>query len=193
MRCSEEQYLAAVAQYSDSIRTGAINFNYRTGACGPGPATVPKSWGAACPPGFCTPDGLPPALGRWFAGDRAGCTEKPYTIKVTGTSSTTVNVLAGGTAPSKVTMCPTRLLIVADGAYNQWEISTIQFGNQNQIVGGPVGVGAFGSPTAFAQTVPMVPDCLRAGLPFTVGMILKPEAMATLRTCYLVFIGPMVG
>ena len=193
MNGGDAGYLQAVAKYSDAIRTGAVKFDYRTGACGPAAATQPMSWGAACPPGFCTPDNLPASLGRWFSGDRAGCTEKPFTIKLQATSSTTLVVTATESTTSPVTMCPTRLLIVADGAYNQWEIATIQFGNQNQIVGGPAPVGAFAAPMAFAQTVPFVPDCLRAGMPYTVTMNLKPEAMATLRTVYLTFIGPMVG
>jgi hypothetical protein len=190
---SDAGYLQAVAKYSDAIRTGAVKFDYRTGACGPSQPTQPMSWGAACPPGFCTPDNLPASLGRWFSGDRAGCTEKPYTIKLTATSDVALVVTATVTTTSKVTMCPTRLLIVTDAAYNQWEIQTLQFGNQNQIVGGPAPVGSFGSPTAFQQTVPFVPDCLRAGMPYTITMNLKPEAMATLRTVYLTFIGPMVG
>lgn len=197
---SEESYLRALARFNGDIRTGAIKFDYKTGACGPAPGAVPKSWGAACPPGYCTPDNLPTALSRWFAGDRAGCKELPYTMKTSLTSSTTLVLTATITGVSKVTMCPTRLMVVTDNGggptsgagHNQWEITSITFGNQNQLVGGPVGADTW-NPQFFSQLVPMVPDCLRAGQPYTINLNLKPEAMATLRTIYLVWIGPMVG
>lgn len=191
---SEESYLRTLARFHHDVRTGAINFDYRTGACGPGPQALVRSWGAACPPGgICTPDSLPAALNRYFAGDRNGCREIPYSFKAPATtSSTTVNVAVQLAGTFKVTMCPTRLLVIADGAHNQWEISSLKFGNQNEIVGGPVGANVF-DPRNFNQTVPMVPDCMRAGQPYEFNLILKPEAMATARNIYLVFIGPMVG
>lgn len=188
---SEEQYLKTLARYSQDIRTGALEFNYRTGACGPAPATQTKSWGSACPPGVCLPDNLPAALNRYFAGDRAGCKELPYCLHFSGTSSANAVVPVTRDVTSKITMCPTRMIGYTDSAPGQWEIAKIEFGNQNQIVGDPVAVEAF-APIAF-QVVPMVPDCLRAGLPFSITLNLQPEQAPTLRNAWLVFIGPMVG
>lgn len=194
---SEEAYLTALGRYYHDIRTGAIKLNHRTGACGPGIATQTQSWGAACPPGgMCSPDNLPAALGRYFAGDRAGCRELPFCIsgELTSDDTDTLSLVLSDTSP--VTMCATRLIVVTDypgtGPHNQWEINEIKFGNQNQIVGGPVGADVF-YPLNFNQTVPFVPDCLRAGTPYRIELSLKPDAMATLRHIALVFIGPMVG
>lgn len=188
---SQESYLRALARYSGDIRTGGLQFDYRTGQCAPVQATRIQSWGAACPTGFCPPENLPEALGRWFAGDRAGCREIPYTVSATATSDTMANVVVTIDRVSKVTMCPTRMLILADGATAQWELVSFQFGNQNQMVGGPVAVEAF-SPAAF-QVVPMVPDCLKAGTPFNFTLNLLPEAMANTREVYITLIGPTVG
>lgn len=188
---SEEQYLSALARYSGDIRTGALGFDYRTGQCTPVQATNLRSWGSACPSGFCPPDGLPAALNRWFAGDRAGCKEIPYCLHFSGTSSATLVVPVTRDLNSKITMCPTRLLAYSDSAPGQWELVKVQFGNQNQIVGGPIALEAFG-PIAF-QEVPMVPDCIRAGLPISITVNLNPEQTPTARNAWLVFIGPMVG
>lgn len=190
---NELSFLRAVARHSDLIRTGAVQFDYRTGQCGPVQATQVKSWGAACPAGFCPPNNLPAALGRYFAGDRSGCKEAPYTIALTATrdAANPVSVTVSRTSP--ITMCPTRLVTwytpaaVAPG----WQINTIQFGAQNQLIGGPAPADAFGV-VAF-QMVPMVPDCLRAGMPYTITATLLPEAAAGTHTLYLTFIGPMVG
>lgn len=194
---SEASYLRALARYNHDIRTGAIRYDYRTGACSPGPAALVKAWGSACPPGgMCAPDQLPAQLGRYFAGDRAGCREIPFCISGTLTSDTMASQELVLSDTSPVTLCATRLIVVTDypgaGTHNQWEINEIKFGNQNQIVGGPVGADVF-YPLNFNQTVPFVPDCLRAGTPYRISVSLKPEAMATPRHISLVFIGPMVG
>lgn len=191
---SEERYLQTLARYSGDIRTGALAFDYRTGQCSPAQPTQAQSWGSACPPGFCLPDNLPEQLNRYFAGDRNGCREIPWTVKLSATSSATLVVTATVSNVSKVTMCPTRMICVTDGTENaaqQWELTVIQFGNQNQLVGGPVSVFAFNS-DAF-QVVPMVPDCLRAGLPFTITATLDPETTPTARNLWVTFIGPMIG
>lgn len=187
----ETGFLEAVARFSGDIRTGALPFDYRTGQCAPVAATQLRSWGAACPTGFCPPDNLPEALGRYFAGDRSGCREIPYGIRIQATSQVAAVTTVNLERTSKITMCPTRLLTIADGAAGQWLINTIQFGNQNQIVGGPIAQEVF-SPFSF-QLVPMVPDCIKAGQPFTINVSLGAEAMATARNLWLVFIGPMVG
>ncbi len=189
---SQESYLKAMARYSADIRTGAIMVDYRTGQCSPAQATVPRSWGSACPPGFCPPDGLPEALGRWFAGDRSGCRELPYTIHIPVTGSATLDVASTVERNSKVTMCPTRMMVTTNygTASGPFEITRIQFGNQNQIVGGPLPAGMF-DPGAF-QVVPFVPDCLRAGLPFSISVNLLAGA-AVASDIWLTFIGPAVG
>lgn len=188
---SEIQYLKALARYSDDIRTGAIAFDYRTGQCGPPQATMVKSWGSACPPGYCPPDHLPEALGRWFAGDRAGCKEAPYTVKLSGTTGAAVTTVTVS-RNAEITMCPTRLLAWTNNAsLGAVLITKVQFGSQNQLIGGPVPVEAF-DPQAF-QVVPMVPDCLKAGLPFTVTITLGIDVGAVDVDTWLTFIGPMVG
>lgn len=189
---SEVQYLKALARYSNDIRTGAINFDYRTGQCGPPQATMVKSWGAACPTGYCPPDHLPEALGRWFAGDRAGCKEAPYTVKLSGITGAAV-VPVSVTRNAEITMCPTRVLAWTNNpsATAAVLLTKIQFGAQNQLIGGPVPVEAF-DPQAF-QDVPIVPDCLKAGLPFTVSISLGIDAGAENVDTWITFIGPMVG
>lgn len=189
---SEESYLQALARYDSDIRTGSIQFDYRTGQCGPPQATVLKSWGAACPTGFCPPDNLPQALNRWFAGDRAGCRELPYGLNVTVTGAVATDTAWSIERTSKVTMCPTRLLASYDLGTDSgpFVISKIQFGNQNQIVGGPIPINNF-HPGAF-QPVPFVPDCLKAGQPFSIEGTLKAGA-AVASSLYLTFIGPVVG
>lgn len=185
---SEEQYLRALAKYSHEIRTGVLPFDYRTGQCGPVQATQLRSWGAACPPGYCAPDRLPEALNRWFAGDRSGCRELPYTVKLSGTGHASTDVPVTVTQTSKVTICPTRIIAWTDTP--EVELTSIVFGNQNQLVGGPVLVRAF-DPQAF-QDVPIVPDCIRAGQPFSVGVNILAGNTTEVNT-WLVFIGPAVG
>lgn len=188
---SHETYLEAVGKYSQDIRTGALGFDYKTGQCHPGPQTQAKSWGGACPTGFCPPNGLPAALNRWFAGDRSGCREIPYTVSGSVLTSTTLATTITITRNSKVTMCPTRVLIASDAPLGLVDLVTMQFGNANQIVGGPVEVSVFGI-QAF-QLVPFVPDCLYAGQPFTLTFSLDAETPAVTREVYVTFIGPMVG
>lgn len=190
---SQESFLAAVARHSDLIRTGAVQFDYRTGQCGPVRATQARSWGAACPPGYCPPANLPDALGRFFAGDRSGCKEAPYTIALSGTRAAADPVSVTVSRTSPITMCPTRLVAwqTDDTPPAGWLIDTIQFGAQNQLIGGPVPAEAFDR-QAF-QMVPFVPDCLRAGMPYTITATILPEAAVGDQTLYLTFIGPMVG
>lgn len=185
----EEAYLRTLARYHHDIRTGNLNFDYRTGQCGPVQATQLRSWGAACPPGYCPPDNLPAALGRWFAGDRAGCRELPYTIHLTTTGAVATDTPVTVARTSPVTMCPTRIMAWTDGTH-PWTVDVIQFGAQNQIVGGPIPANAL-APVNF-QPVPIVPDCLRAGQPYTVTATLQASA-ATVGDLWLVLIGPVVG
>lgn len=190
---SEVAYLRHIARYSDVIRTGGVAFNPRTGQCGPVQATQVRSWGAACPPGYCPPDGLPEALNRYFAGDRAGCREIPWTVQFDGTEQAAAQTVVTVTGTSKVTMCPTRMLATQDGvAGANWFIRSIEFGNQNQILGGvDVPIVAFAR-DAF-QVVPMVPDCLKAGQPFEITVMLDQDATPVARSMWLTFIGPMIG
>jgi hypothetical protein len=189
---SQESYLRAIARFSNDIKTGAIDFNYRTGECGPGPATQLQSWGSACPPGLCLPEDLPPRLNNWFAGDRSGCRELPYTIHIPVLGSATLDVASTVERNSKVTMCPTRMMVTTNYgvASGPFEITKIQFGNQNQIVGGPLPAGMF-DPGAF-QVVPFVPECLKAGLPFSIGVNLLAGAAVT-SDIWITFIGPAIG
>ena len=186
---SEESYLRALARFDGDIKRGNIAFDYKTGQCGPVQATQLRSWGAACPSGFCTPDGLPEALGRWFAGDRAGCREIPYTIELSGLRDAAVPLLVvlAGTAP--VTMCPTRIIAHAETG-STWNINVIRFGAQNQIVGAPIPSTAFATGTFAA--VPIVPDCFKAGQPFEMQATLGIGGAATFHL-WLTFLGPMVG
>jgi hypothetical protein len=190
----EHLFLREVARHHDLIRTGAVAFDYRTGQCGPVQATVTKSWGAACPTGFCPPDNLPEALGRWFAGDRAGCREMPWTVTLEGTQDAAADVTLSATETALITMCPTRLLINVQGTGTDEDfvtVNTIQFGIENQLVGGPVPVTAF-HPQAF-QMVPFVPSCIKAGQPFTISATIAPDAAVADYSVSFVFIGPMVG
>lgn len=187
---SEESYLRALSRYDGDIRTGNLPFNYRTGQCGPVAATQLNSWGPGCPPGFCPPDKMPEALNRWFAGDRAGCRELPYTIVLAGVGDAALDVAVVREVVSKVTMCPTRMMLRIRVGTSTWLINEIQFGNQNQIIGGPFPSNAFG-PVTF-QTIPFVPDCLRAGQPFTLRATIRGGVAAAAELA-VVFIGPAVG
>jgi len=186
---SEESYLRALARYDGDIKRGNIAFDYRTGQCGPVQATQLRSWGAACPTGFCAPDNLPAALGRWFAGDRAGCRELPVTVRLTGLRDVAVPLVVTNNGVAPVTMCPTRIIAYAE-AGSTWDINVMRFGNQNQLVGGPVPSVAFDS-GVFAS-VPLVPDCLRAGQPVQFQATLGIGAAATF-SLWITLIGPMVG
>lgn len=188
MRLGEEGYLRTLARYSHDIRTGGLNFDYRTGQCGPVQATQLRSWGAACPPGFCPPDRLPEQLGRWFAGDRTGCRELPMTIRLDGTAGVAA-VTVTRELTSRVTMCPTRVMAWHNADGEDWLINEIQFGNQNQLVGGPVPAAAF-DPQAF-QDVPIVPDCIYAGQPISITATLGIGEDAS--SLWIVFIGPTIG
>lgn len=186
---SEESYLRTLARFDGDIKRGNIPFDYRTGACGPVQATALKSWGAACPTGFCLPDNLPAQLGRWFAGDRAGCREVPYVVQLTGTRDAALDVAVAVTRNSTVTMCPTRIIAYATGA--RWDITSIKFGAVDQIIGGPVPMNVLD--TAAYAAVPIVPDCFRAGQPMSFGATILPDAAVGTHSLFLVFIGPMVG
>ena len=188
---SQESYLRAVARYSGDIRTGALGFDYRTGQCSPPSPTQPMSWGAACPAGYCPPDKLPESLGRYFAGDRAGCREIPYTVSESTVTSATLVTTLTITRTSKVTMCPTRVLIASDAVAGIVTLVSMTFGNQNQVVGGPVEISVFGIQSF--QLVPFVPDCLYAGQPFELVFQLAAEAGPPTREVYVTFSGPMVG
>lgn len=184
--------LRGLARHYEDIRTGRLPFDFRTGACMPVQATQLRSWGSACPSGACLPDNLPEALGRWFAGDRNGCRELPFCVHLSATSSATLVTPVTLERTSKVTACPTRLLAFSDAPRGHWELTSVVFGNQNQIVGDPVAVEAFDN-VAF-QAVPMVPDCLRAGQPYSISANLLPDVdTPTARNLWLVFIGPVVG
>jgi hypothetical protein len=184
--------LGAIARHSDLIRSGALSGPalsqlIRTGQCGAPQATQLQSWGSACPSGFCPPEGLPAAFKRFFAGDRAGCRELPWAVTFTAGAAGVVTVAGNAT----VTACPTRLIAASTGAagdlLTDWTINTIQFGIRNQLVGGPAPASAFA--TDAYQLVPMVPDCLRAGQPYT----LAAEQLTGAGTLTLIFIGPVVG
>lgn len=185
--------LEAIARHWDLIRTGALSgpqlsMLVRTGQCGPPQATQLQSWGSACPPGFCGPDNLPEALGRWAAGEREGCREIPWAQTFTAAAAGVVAI--SDTAP--LTMCPTRLIAVPHkaGGLANWTINTIQFGIRNQLVGGPAPAAAF-APDA-VQLVPMVPDCLRGGQPYTLA-VERLDADVGDDSLTLIFIGPAVG
>lgn len=188
----EARYLETLARYSHDIRTGNLHFDYRTGQCAPMGATNLVSWGPGCPPGWCPPDKLPEQLGRYFAGERNSCKELPISFANTTTAAAAASTAVTITGTSRVTFCPTRLIVdTIQASRGQWQIDSIQFGNQNQIVGGPVYAEAF-APGAF-QVVPMVPDCLRAGQPYTINLTLGLDAGTADASIWLVFIGPMVG
>lgn len=185
---SQESFLRAVARYDSPIKTGGLAFDYRTGQCSPPQATQARSWGAACPSGYCPPENLPAALNRYFAGDRAGCREAPYTVRLDGTEDAALDVVVTEERNSPITMCPTRIIMHATG---DWLINQIRFGNQNQLIGGPVPWEAFGTDTFAA--VPIVPDCMAAGQPIRIQATLLPDGGAAARSLWVVFLGPMVG
>ena len=186
---NDMQYLRTLARYDRDIKEGNIAFNYRTGECTAVPGAVLKSWGPGCPTGGCQAKDLPAALNRYFAGDRAGCKEMPYNFNFTSTRGVTDEDVTVEVT-SKVTMCPTRVLGIADLA-DEWLVKSIQFGNQNELVGDPFPIEAL-DPGAF-QPVPLVPDCIEAGTPITITLTRLGSAGEGTAHASITFIGPMVG
>lgn len=185
---SGEQFLRALARFDSDIKRGAIAFDYKTGACAPVQATQVRSWGAACPSGYCPPEDLPAALNRWFAGDRAGCRELPYTVRLDSDGDPADPVAVTQSFNALVTMCPTRIITYSAGS---WLINQIRIGNQNQLVGGPVPAEAFA--TDVFASVPIVPDCMRSGQPVTIDATILPGGENPGGSLWVVFLGPMVG
>jgi len=187
---SVENYLRTLARFDGDIKRGAIAFDYRTGQCGPTQPTQARSWGAACPSGYCPPGDLPASLGRWFAGDRSACAEKPYTVRIDATTDAAAAVAADVAPNASVTMCPTR--IIAFSTSTGWLVDQIRFGNQNQLVGGPVPWQSMG--TGVFAAVPIVPDCMYAGMPINIETTLLPDGVGgNDESLWIVFLGPMVG
>ncbi len=156
------------------------------GGCGPVQATQLQSWGAGCPPGDCTAEELARNLNRSYAGERYGCRELPYTL--VGVADATGLVVISEN--SKVTICPTRVIISLDDEVavpNDAVMTSFEIGNQNQIVGDPIPVLQLSS---FAyQAIPFVTDCMRAGLPFSMGL----EGFAEDTRVFVTLIGPAIG
>lgn len=144
-----------------SGRTNGYNGNGNGAPCGPAMPTQPQSWGAACPTGNCTADMLASNLGRAFAGERYPCREIPYWTRVTASAAG----IATFDGNSKVTICPTRVIIHPNAAATvDVQLSRFEIGNQNQVVGDPIPV-----PFLNVQSyviIPFVTDCLKAGIPF---------------------------
>lgn len=153
--------------YLDGTSTTAFPNGNGRPPCGPAPATQPMSWGAACPTGNCTADTLAANLNRAFAGERYPCREIPYWIEMTG--------VAGGTATfdgnSKVTICPTRVIVhPRDGSQAVGvQLSRFEIGNQNQVVGDPIPI-QFLDYNSYV-IIPFVTDCIKAGMPFGITII----------------------
>lgn len=155
------------------------------GGCAP-LATQPQSWGAACPPGYCTADELARNLNRSFAGERYPCRELPYTLVAVAD--------AGGVATfkenSRVTMCPTRVILSLDDEVavpNDALLTSFEIGNQNQIIGDPLQILQF-NPFSYAA-IPFVTDCIKAGLPFSATI----TGLTADNVAYLTLIGPTIG
>lgn len=164
---------------------GTINLG-GNGGCASAPAAQPQSWGSACPTGMCSGEDLARALGRSFAGERYGCSEKPYWLS--GTSS------AGGVLELSqnaiVTICPTRIIVVEDlgGTIPALAVLTrFEIGNQNQIAGDELPVNVLN--TDSYQSIPFVVDCIKAGIPF----LMRFEALDATTDYYVGLIGPTIG
>ena len=171
------------AAMNGGARTGQTA---RTGACGPVQATQVQSWGAACPTGDCTAQDLAANLNRSFAGERYGCRELPYTL--VGTADATGLVVID--TNSQVTMCPTRVIVSLDDEVvvpNDAVMTSFQIGAQNQIIGDPIPVLQLSSFSY--QAIPFVTDCIRAGLPFSIGL----EGFAEDTRVFVTLIGPAIG
>ena len=164
-------------------RNGTFNGNNGFGGpCGPVLPTQPRSWGAACPTGDCTADSLASMLGRET---RIPCRELTYWIKMTAT--------AGGVASfnnnATVTICPTRVIFDYEGddPAVTAQLDTFTVGNQNQIAGDPLPLGAIARDSY--AIVPFVTDCIKAGMPFAVSM----SGLAAAKVVYFGIVGPAIG
>lgn len=135
------------------------------GGCGPVAPTQPQSWGAACPTGHCTAEMLATNLGRAFAGERYPCREIPYWTRLVAD--------AGGVAEfddnSRVTICPTRVIVQSQDTTLAIQLSRFEVGNQNQVVGDPMPIFFLG-PASYV-IIPFVTDCIKAGMPFGITII----------------------
>lgn len=156
------------------------------GGCAPTPPTQPQSWGAACPPGFCTGDQLAQNLNRSFAGERYGCRELPYTVTGTADAQGDLTISQNST----VTMCPTRVMVMGDDGVvipADASLTVFEIGNQNQILGDPIPVSHL-SPFSY-QIIPFVTDCIKAGIPFTITI----SGWGADEVAYVTLIGPAIG
>lgn len=155
------------------------------GGCAPVGATVPRSWGAACPSGDCTAENLAANLGRMYAGERYPCRELTYWTKFTAT--------AGGLVVFKenslVTICPTRVIIDWEGTAPAVTCTLDSFtvGNQNQVVGDPIPVAVFQQNSY--SIVPYVTDCIKAGIPFAFQI----SGAGAAKVGYFGIVGPAIG
>lgn len=155
------------------------------GPCGPSAPTQPMSWGAGCPDGSCSADQLASNLNRAFAGERYPCRELTYWNRLI--------VDANGEATfndnSKVTICPTRVIILAPGVVTPIIfLSEFEIGNQNQIVGDPIPFPILD--VASYQAIPFVTDCIKAGMPFEVKLT---GTAAEDTVVFFGIIGPAIG
>lgn len=157
-------------------------------ACGPMAPAQPQSWGAACPPGFCTSETLAANLGRQYAGERYPCRELTYWVELVPD--------AGGDATvsfnARVTICPTRVIALSFAAGVQvlaggGELSVFEVGNQNQIVGDPIPLDLL-APDSYV-IIPFVTDCIKAGMPVSFTVQGAPADGLVL----LGLVGPAIG
>lgn len=159
--------------------------NGGNGGCGPVGATSLNSWGPGCPTGNCTADQLASNLGRAFAGERYPCRELTYWLRML--------IDANGNATfsdnSKVTICPTRVVVMSPGTVvPSILLDTFEIGNQNQIVGDPIPFPLLD--VASYQIIPFVTDCIKAGMPFHVHL---SGTAAENTVVYFGIIGPTIG
>lgn len=175
--------MAPIQPMVPSTYTGPTGGNGGNGNCGPAPMTVPRSWGPACPTGFCTAQDLAANLGRAFAGERYPCRELTYWTSATADAAGVATFADN----SRVTICPTRVIIDhADVLVNQL-LTVFEMGNQNQIIGDGIPVPFLNSQSYVI--IPFVTDCLRAGLPFSWTVTgLTPDDVV-----YFGLIGPVIG
>jgi hypothetical protein len=160
----------------------------QSGPCAPMSPAQPQSWGAACPPGHCDSNSLAAAMGRAFGGERYGCRELTYWI-------TPLELDAAGAGMQSqnatVTICPTRVIaIVKDSALaaaGEGYLSEFTIGNTNQIVGDPLPLAVL-APYSYA-IIPFVPDCIRAGMPFSISVVDGPAEGFV----YFGLVGPTIG
>ena len=170
------------------MRNGTPRTNggqHRTGQsppCGGLPPAQTQSWGAACPTGYCTSENLAASLNRQFAGDRYPCREIPYWISGEVEAGETSITL---TQNSKVTTCPTRVVVMTPDQTGA--LSVFEVGNQNQSVGDPIPIALLG-PDSYG-IIPFVTDCIKAGLPFKVTL----TNLAAGDAVYVGLFGPTIG